>query len=223
MPQSIQHSLVVPQFTILSASKKHHEVTEAALARIKSGQNGRNLLSAICQILNHNPDKRLYIDCANHEQGSFVQGRLTDSQVRRFRVSDNPDDPKHEQAMLHLRAPKPDNTPGEGVNPIVRFHPDEAVWTDAMNIGHSVLDPRISFITLAHELVHAFHLLNGTSLATLRDHIWIDGSGQRLEENRAVGSEEFAGNPFSENGVRADHGIPLRASYLLAEHIAPLH
>jgi len=218
---NIANSRVVPQFTICSHSPRHHEVVESSLERIKSGRNGAALINAICQVMTNG--KKLYIDCDNHTNGTFVHGRLTDAQIARYGVSPSAADRQHEHFAHQLSVRKPDNSYGEGVSAMIRFHPDEAVWTDALGVGHSVQDPRLSFVTLAHELVHAFHLLNGTSLASQRDHIWIEGSGQRQEEDRATGVGDFSRTKLSENGIRADHGIPLRASYFLAEHLAPNH
>ncbi|CTP91498.1 putative type III effector protein [Xanthomonas translucens pv. poae] len=68
---------------------------------------------------------------------------------------------------------------------------------------------------LAHELVHAKHMMAGTWKGSYEDRNDAStASGQ--EELRAVGMGRYAysltGAP-SENSVRAEHGLPLRHSY----------
>lgn len=62
---------------------------------------------------------------------------------------------------------------------------------------------RPSFVALAHELVHALYNLKGEAYADASD-----------EEYRTVGLAPVANaRAVSENKIRAEHGVPLRAAY----------
>ncbi len=60
----------------------------------------------------------------------------------------------------------------------------------------------IPHITLGHELIHAWHYLNG---AAERD--------DRSEEHMTVGIKGFGDMPFTENKLRAEAGLPVRTKY----------
>jgi hypothetical protein len=75
----------------------------------------------------------------------------------------------------------------------VRYNPN--VWETADGI-------RPPFIGLGHELIHAQRALDG--LAT-GDHA--------VEEAQVVGFREYDGLPFTENAIRAEHGLALRRTY----------
>ncbi len=70
-----------------------------------------------------------------------------------------------------------------------------------------------SFVALAHELVHALHIVNGK---VWRPDDSAGGFDERkemetmVEEARTVGCGKYAGRRTTENGIRAEHGLPLR-------------
>ncbi|WP_203073058.1 M91 family zinc metallopeptidase [Falsiroseomonas ponticola] len=68
--------------------------------------------------------------------------------------------------------------------------------------------PTPGFLALAHELVHALHMLSG-------DKVKDEDPWQRmlLEEARTIGCGRFAGARISENAMRREHGIKERAFY----------
>ncbi|MEZ5670661.1 MAG: M91 family zinc metallopeptidase [Alphaproteobacteria bacterium] len=61
---------------------------------------------------------------------------------------------------------------------------------------------RPNFIGLAHELVHAWHNLNGVAKTERMD-----------EEHFTVGLNGYANVAICENSIRAEHNVPLRAFY----------
>ncbi len=73
-----------------------------------------------------------------------------------------------------------------------------------MNVGV----PMPQFIALAHELVHALHILSGDRV------MHADKTKQTmLEEARTIGCGLFEGSRISENAIRREHGIARRQFY----------
>ncbi len=69
--------------------------------------------------------------------------------------------------------------------------------------------------TLAHELVHARHILSGSSLADGGDR-YNPRTGSGKEELRAAGLDNYRYSVTkkpSENSISAEHGLPLRMKY----------
>ncbi|MGD7413034.1 M91 family zinc metallopeptidase, partial [Ralstonia pseudosolanacearum] len=76
-------------------------------------------------------------------------------------------------------------------------------------------DSKESFVVLAHEMIHAHHVMAGTSKG---------GSGDRYDETSEAGQEELravglgayahanTGEP-TENSIRAEHGLRMRSKY----------
>jgi hypothetical protein len=67
---------------------------------------------------------------------------------------------------------------------------------------------RPSFVGLAHELIHAFIIVHGMQVADTNT-----ADGLAINECQVVGLGRFAGEPFTENAIRAEHGIELRTKY----------
>ncbi|NIG12916.1 hypothetical protein F3J37_01650 [Pantoea sp. Al-1710] len=61
--------------------------------------------------------------------------------------------------------------------------------------------------SLSHQLVRAMHIVRGSSL----DDNSIEGREREME--RAMGVREFEGEAISENMIRMELGLPVRASY----------
>ena len=104
----------------------------------------------------------------------------------------------------------------------VEWNPERALTLD--DDGHPTgreRNPDKAYLSLAHELVHAYRIVNGSY--TGHDGPGTDPSTPKgKEELRAVGLGEFAKRPFSENTIRAEQGEPLRTSYpLQAERARP--
>lgn len=75
-------------------------------------------------------------------------------------------------------------------------------------------DGRPKFIALAHELVHAYHYMSGSCARAANGGIQHQGnSGLMEEEMRTVGFGAYKDEELCENAIRAEHKVPLRASY----------
>ena len=112
---------------------------------------------------------------------------------------------------------------GTGVDAVVSHYPNQQIVYDGsepwMNMPpHTVL---------GHELTHASHITNGnvtgnpvTGPAIPNDSTGMP-QGRALEERRTVGigpdptygMPDYSGEPFSENSIRRDQGLPIRPRY----------
>lgn len=106
----------------------------------------------------------------------------------------------------------------------VEWNPERALTLDSD--GHPTgreRNPDKAYLSLAHELVHAYRIVNGSYTGHEGSGSGTDPSTPKgKEELRAVGLGEFAKKAFSENTIRAEHGEPLRTSYpLQAERARP--
>jgi hypothetical protein len=87
---------------------------------------------------------------------------------------------------------------GPGAGTAIRWNPNNINTPDGS---------RPSFIGLAHELIHARRNLLGIASASTRE-----------EEEYTVGFR-YNGDGINENAIRAEHGVPLRATYTSAEGV----
>jgi hypothetical protein len=108
--------------------------------------------------------------------------------------------------------------PGRGLSCTVRYAAFMTDGSDYQKAHHN--SP--SFITLAHELIHAWHYLSGTvegeAVATKQGEA-------RREEMLTTGLGPYANTRISENAIRAEHSLPRREYYTFeGDHmnIAPL-
>ena len=63
---------------------------------------------------------------------------------------------------------------------------------------------RPSFIGLAHELIHAYYSLLGEGI-----------TNTKAEEYSTVGlASHLSTREFTENAIRAEHGLPIRMTYI---------
>jgi hypothetical protein len=94
--------------------------------------------------------------------------------------------------------------PNTGANAVVRYDPDDK--------GSGEEAGRPSFIALAHEMVHAYHFVNGLCARQPTGGTSGDQGGAE-EEMRAVGARAYKDDPPSENWIRDEWSLPPRTSY----------
>lgn len=94
--------------------------------------------------------------------------------------------------------------PNVGASAVVTWNPDD-----------NGIDGRPSFIALAHELIHALHYVTGTCYRSATGMVSdLGNAGIMEEEMRTVGFGAYAGEVPSENAIRGEHGVALRADYV---------
>ena len=195
-------SQVEPKFTVFFDHNAEYDATEFALKKIKSGQNGSSILRALTSGMTKDNALTIMVDIHSDSEAG---GELTLSQSKKYSL--NLGDDGYVDKVIHLVK---NNIP---VKPVIYYNPINSVVSDRHNRSYLIRNEETAFISLAHEMIHAFHLMRGTSKSEGIDRTHDSTSTQLEEEERAVGIGKYHGALFSENGVREDHGIRLRASY----------
>jgi len=208
MPYEIsRRSAVSPVFSIAFEHEHQFRAAESALNKIKSGPNGSRIIAEIERATTVEKQPMILVESDDNEESATV-GYLTDSQLRRHNVRvHNHSDRTYGLAVSHY------SSNGEGVRPVVHYNPRDSIMVDSMGDPFSVKNERMAFVTLAHELIHAYHQMKGTSIEGDIDKSPIEDDNHLREEMRAVGYATYANNQFSENGVRRDHQLPIRNEY----------
>ncbi|MCC4617999.1 type III secretion system effector protein [Xanthomonas campestris pv. asclepiadis] len=106
---------------------------------------------------------------------------------------------------------------GKGCNALIEWSPHSHIELNGngspIRLGSN---PDEAFLVLSHELVHAKHILGGTSKAYGGGDRYNGKSEAGKEELRAVGLGKYEyskTNQPSENSIRQEHGLPIRKKY----------
>lgn len=199
-------SQIEPHFAVFFDFEREYQATENALAKIKSGQNGANLIAAI--VREQTPEKYVQINATyDPSEITGTYSRLVRSQMNEYTAKLKPDTLPYNREALKMA------TNGEGVKPIVIYNPSQAMMVDSNGKPYAAISEKHSFVSLAHELVHAYHMIRGDSFGSDPRTSAADDDEHFREEVRAVGFHMYGNNLLSENGVRQDHGLPIRKGY----------
>jgi hypothetical protein len=112
----------------------------------------------------------------------------------------------------------------EGSDALVGWNPRESLDINAL--GQAVINlrnPQDDFVGLAHELVHAKRTMTGEDLGDegdCTDPTTPLGIEEAIATGLPLGPEFLSLLRQSENGVRMDHGQPLRTQYAVASEPA---
>ena len=206
------NSQICPYITINYESTSDFDAAETALRKIKSKPVGDNLLKSILYVSDR--EKRLTI-ISSKNVNHATSGYLNSDQIRRFGV---PPDSKHElyrMTINHLGSVNYQGKPSEGISSVVLFNPNKMIGLD--DLGHPIEMniPDYNFISLAHEIIHALHAMNGTGLPrdSKPSHVYYKDTGIRKEEERAIGLGVYEREALTENKIRAEHGLRIRKSF----------
>lgn len=196
--------------------------TRAALSRIASRPVGRDLLTLIskrcggigaagpmtCRIM-------LGEGTLWNRHGTRTPDRYTRvAQEHSFGVADfdfsQPADALEAQALriyrrAGLRGGVTMALSGGGLPAIVSYNP--FISYDTASLA-SLGVPTPAFVALAHELVHALHILGGDRVGDADP-----ARANLIEEARTIGCGRYENTRISENAIRAEHGLPLRRHY----------
>lgn len=212
MPVARSHT--APFINIKYESKADYRKTESALAKLDMGPNGNRLMYELSQLSRNG--KTLTI-VANPNTTTGATPTLTKSQLKRFNVSDSEYDIQHNQIAKKLAQKKRFGFKGEGTSAIVRWNPSLAVNVTNEGLHVAVNDERQSFISLGHELIHAYRMMKGTYTGDHSDR-YTPGTRSHQEEQRALGIGIHAKRSFSENSLRSEHSMNLRAKYIIDDN-----
>lgn len=198
----ITNSAVVPSIQLASPSRTSIASAEAALQRIKSRPNGNALLD---EIANHSTNgKQLKIFVA--PQG----GRMSNV----TRAVDDINNPGNDNFQAVKNASKGLFGKGKGSSAEIDFNPSTSLALDHEGNPTGIENSSSrAYLSLAHELVHAYRIMKGTYTGA-GDQMGFDpNSNKGKEELRAVGLGKWQDEALSENGIRAEQGEQIRSSY----------
>jgi len=207
----IARSHAAPFINIRYETKAELRKTESALSKLDMGPNGNLLMYELSRLTKNG--KTLTI-VASNKTTTGAMTTLTKSQIRRFGVSESEYDLEHNEIANNLAQKGRFGRKGEGTSAIVRWNPSLAVNVDNEGIHTLVNDEKEAFISLAHELIHGYRMMKGTYTGGEGDR-YKEGTRAQKEEARAVGFGLHTKRSFSENKIRHEHNINLRAKYAI--------
>ncbi|NIG12925.1 hypothetical protein F3J37_01605 [Pantoea sp. Al-1710] len=207
MPNSItQASKIVPVLDIQFENEVQFKTTESALRKICAGPNGRRLIQSIEDATTN--DKRITIIVnESEEDSSGLSGAMTEEMKTDYHGNKDPNSYEHRHKVYEY------SSNGIGAKPLVFYNPNHSILVDINGMPRSANISNLAFIGLAHELVHAYYMMIGRGFGTEPSTSAINDPEHYREEIRAVGMGEFENTSLSENGIRRDHGLPLRNAY----------
>ncbi|APP79814.1 MULTISPECIES: XopG/HopH/AvrPtoH family type III secretion system effector [Xanthomonas] len=186
---------------------------ESALGKIAEGGSGNSLLQGL-KAFNARENRNVIIKEIPPTDQPNTFAILSARQVEEHRDSDGR---RASTLKKSAKIAKKLAKEGVGCNAMVEWNPHSHIELNGngspVRIGSNADE---AFVVLAHELVHARHLLAGTSTAYDGGDRYDERSEAGKEELRAVGIGEYdsrtTGEP-SENSIRQEHGLPIRKKY----------
>jgi len=205
---TVPPSRTLPFINILSDNDENREAAEIALKTILSKPHGRTLLSEIAD--NSTDEKKITIISANNVDSSCYP-QLTKSQLIKYNEYRDNDKDWSNKVASHISNSPSIQGIGEGVSSNVFWNKSVSIYIDSKGENYIKNDGVISFISLAHELNHAYYLLKGDYLS----HPVDEEDTPIFEEYRAMGVHQYENIPYSENAIRREHNIELRKNYYM--------
>ncbi|HKX56518.1 MAG TPA: type III secretion system effector protein [Xanthomonadales bacterium] len=195
-----------------ASAHSYKEEAQQALDRIASGPSGGELLSKVAKIASGG-EKKITLKELGPNEEPYTQAVLTRSQIEKYK----PRGFEQNVAIAGELSRKGRFLKGEGTSAIIGWSPEKSSVLLNQNgsptrIGASQEE---KFTVLAHELIHARHIMSGSSLAAGGNR-YDPKTPNGKEESRAVGVEGYHYSKTkkpSENSIRAEQGLPLRKKY----------
>jgi len=198
------HSEILGNTKIFHNTSEEYHFVEGCLQKIKSKENGSFLLEMCDKYTSL--DKEIHIKVI-HNGNCSTEPSFNERFREQHNLTDDKNDPLY-KSMIQVRyKPMPPNRRGIGVGSEIYFNMDESRVVDPDGIGERINNKGLSFISLAHELVHAYHFAHGSHIPEDPLRPLIDN-----EEDRAIGLMDYKGLGLSENAVRKDFNLPQRTT-----------
>ncbi|PPC63836.1 hypothetical protein C1Y41_04115 [Pantoea sp. ICBG 1758] len=106
--------------------------------------------------------------------------------------------------------------PTEGTSAVVEIDPNASLQLNRYGVPTQYkYGTQNTFLSLAHEMIHALNILQGKRLGQAFENVRDSASKKLEEEMRTVGLGKYAGRILSENSIRKEHNMPLRAAYFM--------
>jgi len=203
----ITQSALFKNFTIEYSEERQFKLAEYALSKIGSKPIGFSMLIEMNNMAKGETKINIF---PNKEGGSATGMMLTESQFQKYpNISNLPDVKWKIERAKTIVADKSIGGEGQPTSAFIVWNTKEANYVSDTGKNARVEDEKMSFVTLAHELVHAYWIMKGKALGIKPD---INGV-HNMEEWRAIGINNFLNDRFTENNIRREHGLPLRLQY----------
>jgi len=208
----ITSSKVCPYLTIYHHSEYEKSLVESALFKINKKPIGYTLLSEIDKLTQDGKSVTIQVDL---EKETHAYPKLTEKNIKDLELDSQTVAEQGSVLASRLCKPHSDGSDAIGVSAKIHWDPYSAVDIDECGMSVLIIDSHLSFVSLAHELFHAYWIMRGNyDPPNLINHN-PEESINLKEENRATGIEEFSDEWFSENGIRAEHDLPRRNHYFI--------
>ncbi|MBN3849566.1 MULTISPECIES: XopG/HopH/AvrPtoH family type III secretion system effector [Burkholderiaceae] len=200
-------STTIPSISIESNSKTAIKDAENALTTIKRGTNGRALLDHLESFSQKGNRVKIFVA----PRGGNMRNET--------RAVDDIDSPGSDNKNAIRNASKSIlGFSGKGASAIVEWNPSKSLVLSPSGVPIGREDNiDKAYLSLGHELVHAYYIGNGKYKGGGGHEGFQPGTRSAEEELRAVGLGKWAGEPISENGIRADHKETMRTAYPLSQ------
>jgi len=178
-----------------------------AIFTLKGQPVGRSLINEIEQLGREGKKITVNID---KKSGCFAKAKLTEDQARVLNIPDDVSNEENHLQSYFFSTKSFDGINSLGTSVYVNWNPLESSQVD--DDGKIIKDKNANsnFITLCHELIHAYHIMNGAALVDSIDEQYLTGESTRNEEQSVIGLGRFEHERFTENKIRAEHGLKLR-------------
>jgi len=208
----VKVSRVNKSIEIHSSYEVYIDHVESSLSMIAKGRNGRALLDEIEKYGVNGKHIKIFI---NHHDDNSTIPILTSAQAAKYSLPDDISCDENQMKAMTLAQKGWFGFSGQGSSAKIRHHPEQTINVDKAGIPKRGYNRYLAFISLSHELAHALHMMNGTLLTSDKFDFSDPSNPNTQEEDRAIGIGKFKDEKLSENGIREDHGIPLRSQYYL--------
>jgi|GEM_PF-1216677 len=184
-----------------------YQEVESALSKIHSGSSGKSLLHSIDRY--SGDDRNVYISYS--EKGSAAAPVLTDLQLAGSEGAQKY--LRNRKLLAGIRSSKFQDVRGEGTSVEIDWDPRYSLNIDVDGYPVREFNGKNAFISLGHELTHASRLIKGSANFFMDSNLANPDSPVHDEETRVIGLGRWQHKIYSENSLRAEHGLPMREHY----------
>lgn len=205
----IQNSVIAPHILIKAHDQDDYNKAESALTKLASRPNGRSLIAEIGKLSTNG--RAMMISVVDAYTNTTARPKLTTQQAAANGVPDS-EFSLENNAIASKLAFKSGMQKGTGTSTNVDFNHKQYVAVDEAGMPFLDSNKKLSFVSLAHEMVHGYRIMKGTYTGGVGDR-YTAGTPAANEEERAVGLGKYKNEAFTENSIRTEHGLPLRNQY----------
>jgi len=205
----IRRSNEVSNILIETDNGNKFNTCERALSLIKSKPIGRDLLNQIESFKNYGKTVKIKVNGMERNTAFAILSR---KQAKQWNVKDNESDILNKKVAYQLSTKQvyPIDGPWNGgADAIISWNNH---LTGVLANGELSAKQKTTgnHINLAHELIHALHILEGSVLVDSYEKQEQNGVSTLDEERRTIGLDEFSLSKYTENNIRREQGFVIR-------------